>query len=50
VPNIKIGLGAIIGNKNLAMLKWIHGARIDIEIGIELLHGDADSASYEKAT
>ena len=41
VTDIKIGLRAVVGHEHLAMLEGIHGAGIDVEIGIQLLHGHA---------
>jgi hypothetical protein len=46
VPDIEIRLSSIIGNKDFAMLKWIHSAGIYVEIWIELLHRDADTAGH----
>ena len=40
MPEVKICLGAIIGHKYLTMLVGIHCARVDIDVGVELLNGD----------
>ena len=40
MTHIKIGFGAIIGNVYFAMLKRVHGAWIDIDIGVKLLECD----------
>jgi hypothetical protein len=40
VAEIQIGLGAIIGDENFAVLSRRHRAGIDVQIRIELLHGD----------
>ena len=40
MAQIEIGFAAVVGNIDLAMLKWVHGPRIDVEIGIEFEHGD----------
>ena len=40
MPQIQIGLSAIMGDKYFAMLERTHGARIDVDIGIELEHRD----------
>src|SRR6185369_11061146 len=38
MPQVKIGFGAVIGNKDLAMLKGGHGPGVNIDIGVQLLH------------
>ena len=38
MPKIEIGLSSVVGDKNLAMLKRRHRARIDINIRIEFHH------------
>ena len=36
MAEIEIGLGAVVGDENLAVLVRRHRARIDVEIGVEL--------------
>src|SRR5215471_480190 len=36
MPKIEVGLGAVVGDENLAVLIGAHGPRIDIEIGVKL--------------
>ena len=43
VSDVEVGLGTVFGDEDLAVLEGVHGARIHIEIGIELLHGHAHS-------
>ena len=50
VADVEIGLGAVLGDEHLAVLERVHGARIDIEIRIELLHGDLQSAGGQELT
>ena len=38
VTDVEIGLGAILGDEHLAVLERVHGARIHIEVRVELLH------------
>ena len=40
VPDVEIGLGAVLGDEHLAVLERVHRARIDVEVRVELLHGD----------
>ena len=50
MADVQIGLGPVLSHEDLTMLERIHRAGIDIEIGIELLHRDAQSARHEQAT
>ena len=47
VTKVKVGLCAVIGDIDLAVLVRRHGARIHIEIRIELDHRDAQSARFQ---
>ena len=49
VAQVEVGLGAVVGDKNLAVLEGRHGARIDVEIGVELHHVDAQAAALKQA-
>ena len=40
MAEVEIGLGAVVGDENLAVLVRRHGARIDVEIGVELAQAD----------
>ena len=48
VTKVKIGLRPVRQHVHFAMLKWIHGARIDVQIWIELLQDDLESAMLEQ--
>ncbi len=48
VPEIEIGLGAIVQNVDFAVLKRVHRARIDIEIRVEFLQDDLKSAVFQQ--
>ncbi len=48
VAEIEVRFGSIIGDKDFAVLEGAHGARVDIEIGIEFLHADAEAAAFEQ--
>ena len=47
VSKIKIGLGAVIGDEDLAVLIRRHRARIDVDVRIELLHTDMQAARLQ---
>jgi hypothetical protein len=44
VTNIEVSFGPIISDKDLSVLKGIHRAWINVEIGIKFLHSYAYSA------
>ena len=48
MAEIEIGLGAVIGDEDLAMLIRAHRARIDIEIGVELAQADRVAARLQE--
>ena len=49
VAQVQIGLTTIIGDKYFTVLEGIHGPWIDIEVGVELLHRDAQAPSLKKS-
>jgi hypothetical protein len=50
VAQVKIGFGTVFGDEHLAVLKRAHGARIDVDVGVELEMGDTDGARFENRT
>ena len=50
VAEIEIRLGAVIGDEDLAVLEGRHGARIDVEIGVELAQPDREAACLQQRT
>ena len=49
MTDVEIGLGAVVGDENLAVLEGVHGARIHVQVWIELLHGHPQPAGPEQA-
>ena len=49
VAEIEIGLGAVVGDEDLAVLEGAHGAGVDVEIRVELLQRDFEAAAFEQA-
>ncbi|MNT66711.1 hypothetical protein D3C72_2047950 [compost metagenome] len=47
MAQVEIGLGAVLGDEDLAMLGGRHGARIDVEIGVELPQADLVAARLQ---
>jgi len=41
VADVEVRLGAVVGHEDLAVLERVHRPRVDIEVGVELLHDDA---------
>ena len=44
MPEIKIGFGAIFCDEHLTVLEGAHGARIHVDVRVELEHGDLKAA------
>ena len=48
MSEIEIGFGAVVGDKNFAMLKRRHRPRIDVQIRIELHQVDFEAAALKQ--
>ena len=48
VPQIEIGLGAVIGHENFPVLIGAHRAGIDIEVGVELAQTHLEAARLQQ--
>ncbi len=49
VAQVEVGFGAVVGDKDLAVLEGRHGSGIDVEVGVELHHVDAEAAAFKQA-
>ncbi len=49
VAEVEVGLGAVVGDEDLAVLEGRHGAGVDVEVGVELHQVDAEAAGLEQA-
>ena len=49
VAQVEVGLGAVIGDVDFAVLVRTHGAGIDVQVGIALLEGDAETTTFQQA-
>ena len=49
VAEVEIGLGAVLGDEDLAVLERAHRPRVDVDVGIELLQLDPVAAGDEQA-
>jgi hypothetical protein len=47
VAQVQIGLGSVIGHEHFAVLEGRHGARVHVDVGIELDEGDFETARFE---
>ena len=47
VAEIEVGLGAVVGDVDLTVLKGAHRARIDVDVGIELHQAHLEAARLE---
>ncbi|MPL84476.1 hypothetical protein SDC9_30441 [bioreactor metagenome] len=48
MAEVEVGLGAVIGDEDLAMLEGRHRARIDVEIGVELAQPHREAARLQQ--
>ena len=49
VPEVEVGLAAVVGDEHLAVLERVHRPRVDVEVGVELLHGHGQPARGQQA-
>ena len=47
VTEVEVRLGAVLGDEHLAMLERAHGARVHVDVRIELDHRDLEAAGLE---
>ena len=47
MAEVEVGLRAVRGDEHLAVLKRAHGARIHVDVGIELHHADLEAPRLE---
>ena len=48
VADVEVGLGAVLGDEHFAVLERVHGARVDVEVGVELLHRHLQAARRQQ--
>ena len=48
VAEVEVRLGAVLGDEHLAVLVRRHRAGIDVDVGVELLQADGQSARHEQ--
>ena len=48
MAQIQVGLGAVVGDEHLAVLQGAHGAGVNIDVGVQFLRGDLQTAGFEQ--
>ena len=49
VPEVEIGLPPVLGDEDLAVLTGVHGPRVDVDVRVELAHGDPQTPTFEQS-
>jgi hypothetical protein len=47
VAQVQVGFGAVVGDEHLAVLEGRHGARVHVDVRVELDEGDFEAARFE---
>jgi hypothetical protein len=47
MAQVQVGLCAVLGHKHFAVLEGRHGARIDVDVGIELDQSDFEASRFQ---
>ncbi len=48
MAEIEVGFGAVVGDVHFAVLEGVHGAGIDVDVGVEFLEGDRQSPGFQQ--
>ena len=49
MADVEVGLGAVLGDEDLAVLERVHRPGVDVEVRVELLHRHPQPAGLEQA-
>ncbi len=49
VADVEVGLGAVLGDEDLAVLERAHRSRVDVQVRVELLRADGEAARLQQA-
>ncbi len=49
VTDVEVRLGTVLGDEDLAVLEGAHRARVDVQVRVELLRADGESAGFQQA-
>ena len=50
VAEVEVGLAAVVGDEHLAVLERVHRAGVDVDVRVELLHGDPEAPGLQQST
>ena len=48
MAEVEVGFGTVVGDEHFAVLEGGHCAGIDVDIGVEFLHGDTVAAALKE--
>ena len=48
VPEVEVGLTAVVGDEHLPVLERVHRSRVDVDVRIQLLHRDPEATGLEE--
>ena len=48
VAEVEVGLGAVVGDEDFAVLERTHRSGVDVEVGVELLERHAEAATFQQ--
>ena len=48
MAEVEVGLAAVVGDEDLAVLEGVHRARVEVDVGIELAHRDPRPTRLEQ--
>jgi hypothetical protein len=49
MTEVEVGFRSVVQDEDLAVLEGVHRARIDVDVGIQLLDDDLRTAGFEEA-
>ncbi|GEA83029.1 hypothetical protein GCM10009774_28160 [Cellulomonas gelida] len=49
MPDVEVGLRTVVGHEDLAVLERVHRPRVDVQVGVELLHRDRQATGAKES-
>jgi hypothetical protein len=49
VAEVEVGLAAVVGDEHLTVLERVHRAGVDVDVRVELLHGDPQATHLQQS-
>ena len=50
VSNVQVGFRTVVGDKDFTVLEGVHRTGVDVQVGVELLHGHGEATRAKKLT